>query len=286
MVHQRINELAFHDEVNGIYLLRFAKMQHAKNGNDYLLGMLADRSGEISCVVWNYNGSLDSEIGAPILVTGRVQEYQGKKQIAVRSAEAAPEDEVILSEILPTSEVDPQILYHQVRSAIATIEDVDFRHLCETIYDKNKERLLTAPASIGSHHAYLGGYLTHVSAMVSGAVFLSAKYPSVNRSLLLTAVLMHDIGKLLCYKYSRYGYAIGCTNEGTLLGHASLGSKMVSDAAVQLGVSDEKMLLLQNTIIHHHNNGDPTRTHCREGKLLQMLDCMDCCASSASDFAA
>ena len=286
MVHQMISELAIHDEVNGIYLLRFAKTQRSQNGNPYLLGTLADKSGAISCIVWNYTGSLDDEIGTPILVTGRVQEYQGKKQIVIRSAEAAPENEVILSEILPVSAVDAEILYHNVRSAIATIADADYRRLCETIYDENKERLLTAPASVRDHHAYLGGFLTHISAMVSGAMFLSIQYAAVNRSLLLTAVLMHDIGKLLSYDYSRYGYALGCTEEGNLLGHSALGSKLVSDTAQKLGIPDDKMLPLQNAIIHHHSNGDCSQVRCLEGQLLQMLDHMDCCAVSTGEGAA
>lgn len=137
-------------------------MQHSKNGSEYLLATLADKSGSISCIVWNYDGSLDSELGAPVLVTGTVKEYQGKTQISVRSAEPAPENEVILSAILPTAPVSSEILYHRVRTAIATIDDEDYRLICETIYDENKKLLLTAPASILYHHAYIGGLLTHI----------------------------------------------------------------------------------------------------------------------------
>lgn len=286
MVHQPINSLAVGDAVNGIYLLRCAKVQHSKNGSEYLLATLADKSGSISCIVWNYDGSLDSELGAPVLVTGTVKEYQGKTQISVRSAEPAPENEVILSAILPTAPVSSEILYHRVRTAIATIDDEDYRLICETIYDENKKLLLTAPASILYHHAYIGGLLTHVSDMVSSANYWAAQYKAIDRSLLLAAVLLHDIGKLRGYEFSRYGYALGHTNEGSLLGHPALGSKMVSDTAVILGISPDKILPLQNAIIHHHSNGDRTQLRCFEARLLQLLDYADCCASSAGEGAA
>ena len=71
---------------------------------------------------------------------------------SVRSAEPVPEKDVILSKILPTDPISSEILYHRVRTAIATIYDEDYRLLCETIYDKNEELLLTAPASILHHH--------------------------------------------------------------------------------------------------------------------------------------
>lgn len=286
MVHQPISNLAVGDAVNGVYLLRCAKVQHSKNGSEYLLATLADKSGSISCIVWNYDGSLDSELGAPILVTGTVKEYQGKTQISVRSAEPAPENDVILSAILPTAPVSSEILYHRVRTVIGTIDDEDYRLICETIYDENKELLLTAPASILYHHAYLGGFLTHVSSMVSGASFLAMQYKAVNRSLLLAAVLLHDIGKLRGYEFSRYGYVLGQTNEGSLLGHPALGSKLVSDTAQKLGIPDDKILPLQNAILHHHSNGDHSQLRCFEARLLQLLDYADCCASSADDNAA
>ena len=117
MVHQPINRLTVGDAVEGIYLLRFARVQHSKNGSEYLLATLSDKSGSISCIVWNYDGSLDGEVGAPILVTGKVAEYQGNAQIVVRSAKPAPENDVILSAILPTSPVSSEILYHRVRTA-------------------------------------------------------------------------------------------------------------------------------------------------------------------------
>lgn len=281
-----INKLSIGNNVNGIYLLRSGKTMQSKKGDSYFVGTLADRSGGISCVYWNYTGSLDQELGAPILITGKVKEYQGKKQITIYSAQPAPEDAVILSEILPTATDDAGFLYLKTRMAIATIEDDDYRLICETIYDENKELLLTAPASVSSHHAYLGGYLTHIYAMVSGAIFLSVQYPAVNRSLLLTAVLLHDIGKLHSYKYSRYGYAYGYTDQGTLLGHASLGSSLVYDTAMQLAIAEDKVLPLQNIILHHHNIGDHTQLCCSEGKLLQTLDYVDCCAVTAKDRAA
>ena len=99
-------------------------------------------------------------------------------------------------------------------------------------------------------------------------------------------MLLHDIGKLRCYEFSRYGYVLGQSNEGSLLGHPTLGSKMVSDTAVILGISPDKILPLQNAILHHHSNGDHSQLRCFEARLLQLLDYADCCASSANECAA
>lgn len=122
--------------------------------------------------------------------------------------------------------------------------------------------------------------------MVSSANYWASQYKAIDRSLLLAAVLLHDIGKLRGYEFSRYGYVLGQTNEGSQLGHPALGSKTVSDTAVILGISPDKILPLQSAIIHHHSNGDRTQLRCFEARLLQLLDYADCCASSADDGAA
>lgn len=282
MIHTMINELKLNEKANGIYLLSSAKTQQSKNGKEYLLATISDSSGSIRCVAWNYSGSVNDEIGAPVIISGKVEEYQGVRQINAYSIGAAPETEVILPQNLPVAPISPEILYHRVRTAILLIEDADYRKLCETIYDENKDVLILAPASIKSHHAFLGGYLMHVSAMLSTASFAAAQYESVNHSLLISAVLLHDIGKLRGYQFSKYGYAVGYTEQENLLGHPALGSRMVSEAALKLKITDEKILPLQNAILHHHNNGDRSQMHCIEGRLLQMIDVMDSCASSST----
>ena len=278
MVHTMINELAIGDSVNGVYLLRSAKKQQSKAGKDYLLATLEDNSGSIRCVAWNLSGEMDAEIGLPVLASGKVEEYQGGPQISLISLDPAPANEVILPQILPMAPISPEILYHRVRTAISVIDDSDYRKLCETIYDENRDAILYAPASVKSHHAYLGGYLMHISSMLSTANFAAAQYKCVNRSLLISAVLLHDIGKLRGYRFSTYGYAIGYTEQGRLLGHPAMGSRMISEAALKLGLSNEKILPLQNAVLHHHNNGDRAQEHCLEGKMLQMIDVLDSCA--------
>ena len=70
------------------------------------------------------------------------------------------------------------------------------------------------------------------------------------------------------------------TEQGRLLGHPAMGSRMISEAALKLGLSNEKILPLQNAVLHHHNNGDRAQEHCLEGKMLQMIDVLDSCASA------
>src|SRR6185295_20371027 len=89
-------------------------------------------------------------------------------------------------------------------------------------------RFKKAPAAKVMHHAYLGGLLEHVVGLCGLAKLVAVHYqPELDVDLLLTAAILHDVGKLdeLCYERS-----IGYTTQGQLLGHIVMEVETVGKA--------------------------------------------------------
>src|SRR5436305_213050 len=104
-----------------------------------------------------------------------------------------------------------------------------------------------APCTRGGHHAYLGGLLEHTVAVATLAYELCQLHPKLNRDLLLTAAITHDLGRT---REFTYGAEIGLTDEGRLLGHLVLGERLLTERS---GVLDwERSLALLHCVLCHH----------------------------------
>lgn len=277
MIHKMIKDLKLREEINGIYLLRCALVKIAKNGKPYLLLSLADCSGEIGGILWNTD-KIPANAGAPVLLSGKVGKFNGNLQIEVSRISEAPNDDIIPELLFRTSPVSPEIMLSKIRTVIASMKDRDYYAICEGLIQQNKEKLLTAPAAIRSHHACIGGLLMHIAGMLSCADYVAQQYSdAVDRDLLLAGIVLHDIGKLRAYAFSEWGVAFEYSQEGSKIGHAALSSEMLDEAIEELHIPKEKILPLKGLILLHHS--DPGyRTvpqQSLEATILHQLDMID-----------
>ena len=269
------------DEVEGYYVLKTAVPKVAANGKPFLTGALSDKTGAMELKVWDYAGPLGSgDEGSVVKVRGTVGEYRGSPQFtASRIRPAAESDPVDVSALVPTAPIDRSAAMEELRRWTASIEDEEYRAVAEEMLRAHGEALAAIPAAKSVHHAFLGGLLMHTANMMKIADFLAGMYPeTIDRSLLLTGTLLHDMAKEQEFVFSRLGLATDYSVAGQLLGHLVMGAREAAETAAELGMAEEKSVLLQHLILSHH--GDPefgaaVRPLCAEAELLSLIDAVD-----------
>lgn len=208
--NKSINAMTPGDEVEGYYILKSANPKVAANGKPFLTGALSDRTGTMELKVWDYAGPLTAaDEGTVVKVRGTVGEYRGTPQFtAGRIRPAAQEDPVDVSALVPTAPIDCGAAMEDLRRAAASITDPDYRAMAEAMLEAHGETLASIPAAKSVHHAFLGGLLMHTANMVKIADFLAGMYPeTIDRSLLLTGTLLHDMAKAQEFVFSQLGLA-------------------------------------------------------------------------------
>lgn len=275
-----VEQIRERDQVDGQFLVREKITAMAKNGKPYLTLKLMDRSGEIEGRVWDRVEELSGRFDKDdfVRVAGKASVYLGKMQLVVQRLEKIDEQDVDLGDYLPVSARPVEEMLDELRQMVASLQTPHYRQLMEAfLADEEFLKLYAqAPAAKSIHHVYLGGLLEHSLAVAQLANDISSRYPGVQRDLLLTGALLHDIGKVaeLCYERS-FGY----TDTGKLLGHIVIGVEMVEAKLRQLDDFPVAAgLLLKHLLLSHHGQyeyGSPKRPKTLEAVILNYLDDLD-----------
>ncbi|RMG32223.1 MAG: HD domain-containing protein [Planctomycetota bacterium] len=284
-VRQRVADLRDGDSVDEVYLLVDKQLRANRNANLYLLAQVRDGSGTISVLMWNVTEGQLSHIQAGdfVRVRGKVQLYQGNLQVIasrVEKVDAAGRDR---SEFEPRPSTDVEQRFEQLRALLLAIEDVDVRDLLRCFLDDEwlVVRLKQAVAGVRAHHAYPGGLLDHVTNMADAATRLKDLYPTVDHSLLMAGVFLHDLGKVREIDPSNTSIY---TDEGQLIGHVVIGIEMLNEAVATFRnrfgreFPAEKLLRIKHMILSHHGRlefGSPKLPMTPEAIALHHLDNLD-----------
>jgi 3'-5' exoribonuclease len=251
-----------------------------KTGELYLQLTLADRTGPIEAKMWdNVPARIDAfEAGDCVKVKGEINKYNGRFQMIVRDIRKATDDEHDPADFLPTTTRNVDEMWAELRGVVASLRDANLRALLNSFLDDEAiaAELRRAPAAKALHHAWLGGLLEHIVSLLALADSVAAHYPSINRDLLLTGVVLHDIGKLT---ELTYGNCFGYSLEGQMLGHITIGLRMVHQRMAALPNFPPRLqLLVEHMILSHHGKyefGSPTLPMIPEAVMLNMLDDLD-----------
>ena len=268
-------------DIDGFYLLKSASVRTTAAGKPFLSAVLADASGTIEAKFWDYRGPIGSaDEGKAVWVCGSVSDYRGALQVTLSDLRAAKDgDAVDLSRLVPVAPIDRKAGYQEIRRLVSSIEDEDYRAICEEMLRRHETALCTIPAAKSVHHSFLSGLLMHTLNMLRLADFLAAQYAStVNRSLLLAGTLLHDFGKQQEFSFSSLGLVTDYSTRGQLLGHLVIGAQEVAALAAQLDMPEEKALLLEHLILSHHGEpefGAAVLPQCAEAELLSLIDQID-----------
>lgn len=274
-------EIGNNGHVEGYAVIKQCDKKMAKNGNPYLDLVLSDKEGEIFAKLWDYNEVSHGKYEADmfIKVRGQISQYNGHDQLRIeRIRPVIEEDSVDISDYVKSADYSGEDMFNHLVSLVSAFKDEDLKKIVSYLLNENKEKILYFPAAFRLHHAIRCGLLMHTTSIVKLCEGVCKVYPFVNRELLISGAILHDIAKTVEFDVGETGIASGYTVEGNLIGHLVMGAMMVKEAANKLAVDSEKSMLLQHMIISHHGEpefGAAVRPLFLEAELLSQLDSMD-----------
>ncbi len=275
-----VTDLNSEQSITTFFLVREKEIRNTREGKPYLRLELGDRSGTIEARMWEQFDVAVKDIGRDdfVKVSARVEIYRNKPQLALQQLRLAKPEEVDLADFLPHTKEDVGKLYAQLFEYAGSIGNPWLKKLVTGIISDPgiAAKYKRAPAAKVMHHAYLGGLLEHVIGLCGLAKQIAAHYPELNVDLLLTAAILHDVGKLeeLCYER-----AISYTVEGQLLGHIMMEFETVSKAMDAIdGFPANLKTVVQHLLISHHGQyefGSPKLPVIREAMAFHYMDDLD-----------
>ena len=262
----------------GFLLVRSSDQRTGSNGGRYLDMNLTDRTGEINCKVWDGNVA-PPPAGTVIKVRGLVQEYNGRLQLRVERLRAStPEDQVDLSLLVPCAPESPEKMRQEIEDTIDGFKSDNLKKLVREMLRLAGDRLAWFPAAQRLHHAERSGLLHHTTGMLRTAEHIIAAYPFLNGDLLRAGVILHDLSKIAEMKSDEMGNVTDYTRDGLLIGHLVRGVATLAQAAKNVGVEGEMVVLLEHMIISHHGEpdyGSPRMPMFPEAEVLHWIDLLD-----------
>jgi 3'-5' exoribonuclease len=276
-----VNQLEVGKKITGFYVCARKIVKVDRNSNRYIDLRLSDSSGAINGKMWDVNDSdIERFNGHDIVKVQAVVSsgFRGDPELKVERIRAVgPEDEYKLEDLLPVSPRDPAEMEAELAAIRGSITNTYLAVLLDEIFtDDMYKAYCEAPAAKGIHHNYIHGLLEHSLSVSRVADAIAGQYEEVNRGLLVTGALLHDIGKTVEFDYTT---AIDYSDSGRLLGHIVLGEKIVADAIARLeAFPEETALQLLHLILSHHGEkeyGSPIRPKTPEAFILNHADDID-----------
>ncbi|MBN2417194.1 HD domain-containing protein [bacterium] len=273
------------DKVLDFFVIRKAELKTKKDGNPYLVLNLGDASGRITATLWD-DASRHYETfreGTIVKIQGSVRTYGEALQLTVeriRKAEAA--DGVSPADFVPRASCDVESLFALLVEKTGTVKNPHLRSLLEAVFlnEETGRRFREAPGGKLWHHAYSGGLIEHTLSVAAVCEAMCLQYTGIDRDLLITGALLHDIGKIEEYTFDR-GF-IDFTDAGRLHGHITIGARMIEQRIVELQQSGAFPEELKNLVIHlilsHQGeleHGSPVLPATLEAIVLYYADEMD-----------
>lgn len=262
----------------GFLLVRSSDQRTGKNGSLYLDMNLTDRTGEINCKVWNGNVA-PPPAGTVIKVQGMVEEFNGRLQMRVEQLRAPkPEDPVELNKLVPCAPESPEKMRSEIDETIDRFKSEDLRKIVREMLRLAGDKLEWFPAAQRLHHAERSGLLHHTTGMLRTAEHIIEAYPWLNGDLLRAGVILHDLSKIAEMKSDELGNVTDYTRDGLLIGHLVRGVAVLAEAARNVGVEGEIVVLLEHMIISHHGEaefGSPRKPMFPEAEVLHWIDLLD-----------
>lgn len=280
MPKQFIAELKDRDVVASVFMVKEKTMAMAKNGKPYMNLKFMDKSGEVDGKLWDNVDELDKlfQKGDFVQIRGTASLYMGKMQLVAKEIKRLEEEGVDLADFVPVSPVPLSEMKAELTRVIASLTNPYLKLLMESFQADAAfmAGYCKAPAAKGMHHVYLGGLLEHSLSVVRLVDAIVPLYPDLNRDLLVTGALLHDLGKVAELSYER---AFEYTDEGRLIGHISIGVEMLTQRIATIpGFPRELAMLLKHLLLSHHGQyeyGSPKRPKTVEATILHYLDDMD-----------
>lgn len=269
------------EKVSDIYLCKYRQAAVTKNGKAYENVLLQDRTGVIDGKIWDPESQGIDDFAALdyVDVVGDVTNFQGALQLNIKRVRRARTGEYTPEDYLPVSERDIEEMYGELMGYAAQIENEYLKRLTD-LYFRENEGFVKAfkfhSAAKSVHHGFVGGLLEHTLGVVKLCDYYVKQYPVLNRDILFTAALFHDVGKMREISvFPENDY----TDDGQLLGHIYMGAELVGATARRIQGFPKKLASeLMHCILAHHGEleyGSPKKPALMEALALNLADNTD-----------
>ena len=286
-----ITDIKAGDVVDDVFVLAEKTLSQKRDGNNFLNVTLSDKTGALKGVVWDNVDQITAAVtsGDFVSIRGTVGEYKGTLQLVVKAMDVCAHEAVDASDFLPATSRDTDGMFQRLVKITDSLTTPYLKKLFDAFW-KDKEfvrKFKTAPAAKKMHHAYIGGLLEHTLSMTSLAEKVAGHYSGIDRDLLISGAVLHDIGKIDEFEYQ---FKIDYTDEGRLLNHIVIGIKMLDEKLS--GIEDfpeDQILLLKHMMVSHHGArefGSPEPPKTIEAVLLNYIDEIDSKVNGIRDFMA
>lgn len=253
-------------------LIKQADEKETKNHKTYLKMILCDSTGEISGNLWDTNATEELSAGHIIIVDGKITSYQD--QLQIKFEKVMPSTSTDYQALLPTAPENYDQLKNELMTYYSQIDNPVYKLIVKTLLKKHEREFLTYPAAKSVHHNFYHGLLFHTVSMLRQITSYTNQYPQLNRELMYSAAIIHDMGKtielsgILNTEY---------TTTGKLLGHISIIDGEINRIAQSANIpeNNQNLLLLRHMVLSHHGlleYGSPVEPQLLEAKVLHLID--------------
>jgi len=279
-----IADLAKFDEgklFDGYFLVLSKQQRSTKTNKPYLNLILGDKTGQLEGRIWEPGDpriAKDFDRGDIVKARGSASRFDDRLQMKIDQLRLAQPSEVDKTDLLPSTTFDVAALWSQLQGFAQTLTNPDLKRLIAALLDDPAlaQAFREAPAAKQLHHAWLGGLLEHVVSLCTLADRIAPHYPMLDRDLLLTGVILHDIGKI---RELSWDIGFEYTIEGMLLGHIQIGTALAERAIDSLPNFPPKLkTVVLHMILSHHGKlefGSPKLPMIPEALVLNFLDDLD-----------
>lgn len=266
--------------ISEVYLCKAKQIALTKAGKEYGSLVLQDKTGTVDAKIWDLGspGIGNFEAMDYVCVDADVTMFMGSNQLNIKRIRKADEGEYVPADYLPVSEKDIGKMYAKLLAVIDSMQNTHLRRLAESFFKEEAfaKAFQFHSAAKSVHHGFVGGLLEHTLSVVNLCCYFAEAYPMLNRDLLLTAAMFHDIGKLKELSvFPENDY----TDDGQLLGHIMIGTEMVSDRIRTMpGFPARLASELKHCILAHHGEleyGSPKKPALLEALALNFADNAD-----------
>lgn len=271
----KIKDFNERDHIKQPLLITMLNNGVTNSGAPYLTVGLSDNTGTIEGKVWEVDPALVQtlKLGHIVEISADVIKYKNSFQLKIGSIELKNQKIYNLSEFLKTSDISKSELKDRIYKAIDEIKNPILYKIVTKLFEEYEDGFFVYPAAAKNHHEYIGGLATHTLEMIEIGRGILQLYPWLNKDLLFSGILVHDLCKIDEYQSP---VVVEYSLEGKLLGHISMAQARVMEVAKSFGFEhEESVILLRHMILSHHGQyefGSPVLPLIAEAELLNLID--------------
>jgi 3'-5' exoribonuclease len=284
-----IDQIKAGENISDMFVLAQKTLSQKRDGSNYLNVAIADKTGSMKGVVWELTDQIAENVvsGDVAHIQGRVSEYKESLQIVIKKMAPVAEGGIDPTDFMPATTHNIEVMFDRLVKKTEEIKTTCLKSLMDAFWrdESLAARFKKAPAAKKMHHAYIGGLLEHTLSMAILAERIGGHYSGIDMDLLLTGVVLHDVGKIHEFDYT---LTIDYSDAGRLLSHIVIGIQLLEEKLKEIDdFPEETANLLKHMIVSHHgvrDFGSPEPPKTLEAVLLNHIDEIDSKINGIRDF--